>query len=114
MAAFFNACSELAFSAAAVCGALQGSLPQHPDCPKCAPRSAPPRRLQIGALPEWAQLAFAGYKALNRIQSRIYSCAFTSNENMLVCAPTGEACEGLACTVLRCVPGGPPACFRLK
>ena len=42
-------------------------------------------------MPEWAQLAFSGYKTLNRIQSRIYTTAFTSNQNMLVCAPTGEA-----------------------
>ncbi len=48
------------------------------------------RAMQIDALPEWAQLAFAGYKTLNRIQSRIFQTAFTSNENMLVCAPTGE------------------------
>lgn len=36
------------------------------------------------------QRAFPGYKTLNRIQSRIFQTAFTSNENMLVCAPTGE------------------------
>ncbi len=31
----------------------------------------------------------AGIKQLNRIQSRIYKAAMFSNENMLVCAPTG-------------------------
>lgn len=46
---------------------------------------------QIEELPEWAQLAFSGYKTLNRIQSRIFQAAFYSNENMLVCAPTGAA-----------------------
>lgn len=35
------------------------------------------------------QLAFPGYKSLNRIQSRIFKTAYTSNENILVCAPTG-------------------------
>lgn len=47
-------------------------------------------------MPEWAQLAFAGYKTLNRIQSRIYRTAFASNENMLVCAPTGARPWGWA------------------
>lgn len=55
---------------------------------------------QIEALPEWAQLAFAGYKTLNRIQSRIFQTAFTSNENMLVCAPTGEPGSAAAKLVL--------------
>ena len=31
-----------------------------------------------------------GYKTLNRIQSRIFNTAYGSNENILVCAPTGE------------------------
>jgi hypothetical protein len=35
------------------------------------------------------KVAFSGYKTLNRIQSRIFRTAYTSNENMLVCAPTG-------------------------
>lgn len=30
-----------------------------------------------------------GYKTLNRIQSRIFNAAYNSNENLLVCAPTG-------------------------
>lgn len=58
-----------------------------------AVRPAPPppgeRLVPISDLPDWAQLAFPGYKSLNRIQSRIFSTAFTSNQNMLVCAPTG-------------------------
>jgi hypothetical protein len=31
-----------------------------------------------------------GYKTLNRIQSRIFNTAYRSNENVLVCAPTGQ------------------------
>ena len=52
-------------------------------------RTHTPFCVQITELPEWAQLAFGGYKSLNRIQSRIFHTAFSSNENMLVCAPTG-------------------------
>lgn len=83
--------------------------------PAVKPATPPPGEelVPIEALPEWAQLAFGGYKTLNRIQSRIFTAAFTSNENMLVCAPTGEAAgrrglyRGAAC---RCapVPGGAP------
>lgn len=32
---------------------------------------------------------FKGYKALNRMQSLVYPVAYKSNENMLICAPTG-------------------------
>ena len=63
------------------------SLYQPPPFAACP---APARPHQIEELPEWAQLAFGGYKTLNRIQSRIFHTAFSSNENMLVCAPTGE------------------------
>ena len=45
---------------------------------------------------EWAQSAFEGYISLNRIQSRIYPAAFHSNENLLVCAPTGAGKTNIA------------------
>ncbi|KAH3668467.1 hypothetical protein OGAPHI_002221 [Ogataea philodendri] len=35
------------------------------------------------------QGTFKGYKTLNRMQSLIYPVAYDTNENMLVCAPTG-------------------------
>lgn len=64
-------------------------------CPDAAHAQRPSAALspapQIASLPEWAQLAFGGYKSLNHIQSRIYEAAFSSNQNMLVCAPTGAA-----------------------
>ena len=54
-----------------------------------APKPSPDELVAISDMPEWAQLAFEGYTHLNRVQSRIFKTAFTSNENMLVCAPTG-------------------------
>lgn len=33
--------------------------------------------------------AFMGYKSLNRMQSLVYPVAYKTNENMLICAPTG-------------------------
>jgi len=66
--------------------------------PAIATAVAPPteKKVFIEELPEWAQAAFEGYTALNRIQSRIFTTAFTSNENMLVCAPTGAGKTNIA------------------
>ena len=41
-------------------------------------------QVKITELEDFAQLAFEGYKTLNRIQSRIFHTAFNSNENILV------------------------------
>lgn len=35
------------------------------------------------------QNTFKGYKQLNRMQSLVYPVAYTTNENLLICAPTG-------------------------
>jgi antiviral helicase SLH1 len=35
------------------------------------------------------QRTFKGYKSLNRMQSLVYSVAYNTSENMLICAPTG-------------------------
>ncbi|KAL4525728.1 hypothetical protein Ndes2526B_g09336 [Nannochloris sp. 'desiccata'] len=66
--------------------------------PAIATAVAPPteKKVFIEDLPGWAQAAFEGYTALNRIQSRIFTTAFTSNENMLVCAPTGAGKTNIA------------------
>lgn len=47
------------------------------------------RLVPITELPKWAQKGFIGAKELNRIQSVVYPTAFKSDENMLLCAPTG-------------------------
>lgn len=54
------------------------------------------RQVMITELPGWAQLAFDGYKSLNRIQSAIFETAWSRNENMLVCAPTGAGKTNIA------------------
>ena len=53
-------------------------------------------RVQISELEPWAQRAFKGYKELNRIQSKIFHTAYHSNENLLVCAPTGAGKTNIA------------------
>ena len=50
----------------------------------------------INQLEPWAQKAFIGTKKLNRIQSIVYSCAYNSIENMLICAPTGAGKTNIA------------------
>lgn len=53
-------------------------------------------RINISSLDEIGQVAFAGTKQLNRIQSVVYPTAYHSNENMLVCAPTGAGKTNVA------------------
>ncbi|KAL5723149.1 DNA helicase [Ranunculus cassubicifolius] len=52
--------------------------------------------IEIKELDEFAQTAFHGYKSLNRIQSRIFQATYNSNENILVCAPTGAGKTNIA------------------
>ncbi|GAB0096726.1 activating signal cointegrator 1 complex subunit 3 [Sergentomyia squamirostris] len=53
-------------------------------------------RVKVGELDEIGQIAFRGTKELNRIQSVVYPTAYNSNENMLVCAPTGAGKTNVA------------------
>jgi pre-mRNA-splicing helicase BRR2 len=50
----------------------------------------------ITNLPKYAQPAFEGYKVLNRIQSRMVKAALESDENILLCAPTGAGKTNVA------------------
>ncbi|TXG51591.1 hypothetical protein EZV62_024115 [Acer yangbiense] len=52
--------------------------------------------IEIKELDDFAQTAFHGYKSLNRIQSRIYQTVYYTNENILVCAPTGAGKTNIA------------------
>lgn len=62
------------------------------------------RTVPISSLPEWARPAFSNTKSLNRVQSKVYPCAFESDENMLLCAPTGAGKTNVAMlTILRAV-----------
>lgn len=53
--------------------------------------------IPIAAMPEWARSAFPSYMThLNRIQSALYTAAFTTPDNLLVCAPTGAGKTNIA------------------
>ncbi|KEG11150.1 putative ATP-dependent RNA helicase [Trypanosoma grayi] len=58
----------------------------------------------VDAFPEWARAAFPGITHLNVMQSKTFDCAFHSDENMLVCAPTGAGKTNVAMmTMLRAI-----------
>ncbi|ESO93256.1 hypothetical protein LOTGIDRAFT_189896 [Lottia gigantea] len=50
----------------------------------------------IDSLDEIGQLAFKGMKTLNRIQSVVFDSAYKTNENLLICAPTGAGKTNVA------------------
>ncbi|KAL5077954.1 hypothetical protein RYX36_016938 [Vicia faba] len=61
-----------------------------------APMKPGERLIEISELDDFAQAAFRGYKSLNRIQSRIFQTVYGTNENILVCAPTGAGKTNIA------------------
>ncbi|KXJ73287.1 hypothetical protein RP20_CCG016160 [Aedes albopictus] len=60
------------------------------------PLSIGNNRIQVSSLDEIGQIAFKGCKELNRIQTIVYPAAYHSNENLLVCAPTGAGKTNVA------------------
>lgn len=55
------------------------------------------KRVSVGEFPEWARLCFPQeVVSLNRMQSQVFPCAFGSDENMLVSAPTGAGKTNVA------------------
>ena len=57
-------------------------------------------RIPIENLPRYAQPAFEGFKSLNVIQTAVHKAALESDENLLICAPTGA---GKTNTALLCM-----------
>ena len=45
--------------------------------------------VQIADMDGMCRSTFKGYKTLNRMQSLVYPVAYKTNQNMLICAPTG-------------------------
>ncbi|XP_026040959.1 activating signal cointegrator 1 complex subunit 3 isoform X1 [Maylandia zebra] len=50
----------------------------------------------ISEIDEIGQLVFKGMKRLNRIQSIVFETAYNTNENLLICAPTGAGKTNIA------------------
>jgi activating signal cointegrator complex subunit 3 len=53
-------------------------------------------RIKVSSLPQFAQAALKGVASLNQVQSKCFHTAFETNENMLVCAPTGAGKTNVA------------------
>ncbi|CAE6438748.1 unnamed protein product [Rhizoctonia solani] len=71
---------------------------------KAVPPRINERRIPVGELDVLARGCFPGYQSLNRIQSIVYPTAYSTNENMLICAPTGAGKTDVAMlTVLRVI-----------
>ncbi|KAI0068945.1 Sec63-domain-containing protein [Artomyces pyxidatus] len=69
---------------------------------KVVPPRAKERLIPVAELDPLAKGSFPGYKSLNRIQSIVYPTAYGSNENILICAPTGAGKTDVAMlTILR-------------
>ncbi|CAK8692210.1 U5 small nuclear ribonucleoprotein 200 kDa helicase-like [Clavelina lepadiformis] len=52
--------------------------------------------IAIDTLPKFSQAAFEGFKTLNRVQSKLCKTALESDENVLLCAPTGAGKTNVA------------------
>ncbi|PKI83976.1 RNA helicase [Malassezia vespertilionis] len=62
------------------------------------------RLLPISEMDLVCRGAFRHYKTLNRLQSAVYPMAYQTNENLLICAPTGAGKTDVAMlSVLRCI-----------
>ncbi|XP_053615369.1 activating signal cointegrator 1 complex subunit 3 [Plodia interpunctella] len=61
-----------------------------------APLEVGNNRVAVGDLDEIGQMAFENIKELNRIQSVVFQTAYNTNENLLICAPTGAGKTNIA------------------
>ncbi|KAK3578446.1 hypothetical protein CHS0354_037424 [Potamilus streckersoni] len=61
-----------------------------------APLQVGEKLVAVAELDEIAQMAFKGTKFLNRIQSVVFEAAYRTNENLLICAPTGAGKTNIA------------------
>ncbi|OQD89494.1 hypothetical protein PENANT_c002G02253 [Penicillium antarcticum] len=60
--------------------------------------------VEIASMDGLCRGTFKGYKTLNRMQSLLYDVAYKTNENMLICAPTGAGkTDAAMLTVLNAV-----------
>uniref|UniRef100_A0A8D2P9S3 U5 small nuclear ribonucleoprotein 200 kDa helicase n=1 Tax=Zosterops lateralis melanops TaxID=1220523 RepID=A0A8D2P9S3_ZOSLA len=68
----------------------------HVPALKPKPFGADEQLVSVEKLPKYAQAGFEGFKTLNRIQSKLFRAALESDENLLLCAPTGAGKTNVA------------------
>ena len=60
--------------------------------------------VKIAKMDDLCKKTFKGYDTLNRMQSLVYPVAYETNENMLICAPTGAGkTDAAMLTILHCI-----------
>ena len=52
--------------------------------------------ISTDVLEDWAKLVFGNIAQFNRLQSWVFDCAYNTDNNMLVCAPTGAGKTNVA------------------
>ena len=52
--------------------------------------------VKVSSLDSTGRLVFKDIKEFNRIQSEVFPVAYNTNENMLICAPTGAGKTNIA------------------
>ncbi|XP_065206562.1 activating signal cointegrator 1 complex subunit 3 [Planococcus citri] len=67
-----------------------------PVSPPALPSNLETERVAISSLDKIGQSAFHGIKSLNTIQSIVFKTAYYSNDNLLICAPTGAGKTNIA------------------
>lgn len=91
-------------------GTTRTSYPTHEELVIPAPEQkhnrfiSEKKLIRVAELDYMCQGTFKGYKTLNKMQSLVYPVAYNTNENMLVCAPTGAGKTDVAMlTILHCI-----------
>lgn len=68
----------------------------HVPALKPKPFAADEQMVPVEKLPKYAQAGFEGFRTLNRIQSKLFRAAMDTDENLLLCAPTGAGKTNVA------------------
>ncbi|KAL3318570.1 hypothetical protein Ciccas_002773 [Cichlidogyrus casuarinus] len=68
----------------------------HVPALKPKPMGDKEKLIKIEKLPSYAHAAFEGFKTLNRVQSVLCEAALESDDNLLLCAPTGAGKTNVA------------------
>ncbi|KAJ1750776.1 Pre-mRNA splicing [Coemansia sp. RSA 990] len=90
-------------------GAVKTVMAGYEEIRVPAPERLPPPGasdglVELSKLPEWTHAAFKNVTELNRVQSQVFPTAFNTDDNMLICAPTGAGKTNCAAlTMLRTI-----------
>ncbi|EZA54919.1 Activating signal cointegrator 1 complex subunit [Ooceraea biroi] len=68
----------------------------HIPVPKQEPVNIEMQPVSIASLDDIGRMAFSGVTSLNKIQSIVFNAAYNTNENLLICAPTGAGKTNVA------------------